>query len=51
MKQMQEEAERMKMRGKAAAEANPWAVDYNSELATRGKEGEALLDKAKSWSF
>ena len=39
--------------GKAAAQANPWAVDYNPELEDKsaGKESESLLDKAKSFSF
>lgn len=40
--------------GKRAAQANPWAVDYNPELDS-GKKltegGEMLVDKAKSYSF
>ena len=41
------------MAGKAKAEANPWAVDYNQELEKKsgGKEVETLVDKAKSFSF
>lgn len=57
MEQMQkEEMERIKMmqlRGKEAAAANPWAVDFDQEKAksASGKETETLVDKAKSFSF
>jgi len=39
--------------GRAAVEANPWAVDYDAEKAKKagGKETESLIDKAKSFSF
>jgi hypothetical protein len=41
-------------KGKAAAQSNPWEVDYNAEMDTKsltGKQPETLLDKAKSFSF
>lgn len=43
----------MQERGRAAADANPWAVDYDSNKAkgASGKESETLIDKAKSFSF
>jgi hypothetical protein len=43
----------MQERGRAAAAANPWAVDYDTEKAksASGKETETLIDKAKSFSF
>jgi hypothetical protein len=51
-----EELERIKKQmaaGKAAAQANPWAVDYNAEMAQKstGKEAETLVDKAKAFSW
>lgn len=60
MEQMQkEELERIKQQmamSKHAAQTNPWAVDYNAEMAEKSAvgakgEGETLLDKAKSFSF
>ncbi len=51
-----EQLEMMKkqmQQGRDAITNNPWNVDYNVEQVAKstGKEGETLLDKAKSFSF
>ena len=39
------------MKGKEAADKNPWDTDYNAEKAKAAGAGETLVDKAKSFSF
>lgn len=57
MEEMQkQEMERIRMmqeRGRAAADANPWAVDYDADKAKKAssKESETMIDKAKAFSF
>jgi hypothetical protein len=55
MEEMQKaELERLKnqMRRSGSGSQDPWAVDYNEQVAKQGRpQEETLIDKAKSFSF